>query len=199
MTLCGGNGTSVGNIPSSGRVDELVRASSQTQDIAQYKTEVNALLADSLREANSRDAETINRHLDTVRQALEGLVNESMDLRFGGSISKHTYVDGISDVDVLAVLSKETAENASPQDLISDFAAALRSRLPNTDIDIGRISVKVHFSDGTDIQVLPSFPVRNGYKIPRYQGDSCSGVIRPHSMHLVDIVNWQSRVSVPCD
>ena len=55
----------------------------------------------------------------------------------------------------------------------------MRSRLPNTDIDIGRISVKVHFSDGTDIQVLPSFPVRNGYKIPRYQGDSWSGVIRP--------------------
>lgn len=169
----------MGPSPSSERIDAMVRDSDKEQDLSEYKTEVNALLANVLNEANARDADATNRHLETVRGALEGLIEDSIELRFGGSVSKHTYVDGISDVDVLAVLKRQIAQGESPKALIEYFASALRSRLPNTEIKTGAMSVTLHFADGIDIQVLPAFPEKDGYRLPRYRGDTWSGVVKP--------------------
>jgi hypothetical protein len=155
------------------------RSSSDEQARAEFKAELNDFLGDVLREANVRDAEATNRHLDTVRRALENLLEESIELRFGGSVIKHTYVDGISDVDLLAVVSRDTAVDANPQQLIGDFATAIRDRLPNTGVEVGQMSVKVRFEDGTELQILPAFKVGDGYRLPRQRGDSWSGVVRP--------------------
>ncbi len=197
--MCGTSGLGVGSTPSAARISELLRESFSEQQQAEYKVMVNDLLGEVLREANVRDADATNRHLDTVRQALENLLEDSVDLHFGGSLIKHTYVDGLSDVDLLVVLSRETAVGSSPRDLIEDFASAVRDRLPNTEVQVGAMSVKVHFADGTDLQLLPAFRVADGYRIPRPQGESWSDVVRPREFatRLTEANQSNSRNVVP--
>lgn len=197
--MCGTSGGGVGPTPSAERVSELERESSDEQDRAEYKASLNEFLADLLREANLRDAGAINSHLDTVKQALENLLEDSVELRFGGSLSKHTYVDGISDVDLLVVLSRDTAVGASPKDLIEEFANAVRERLPNTEVEVGSMSIKVRFGDGIELQLLPAFKVGDGYKIPRPRGETWSDVVRPREFagRLTDVNQSNSGKVVP--
>jgi len=163
--MCGTSGGGIGTVPSAARLTNRLHQVVSDQERSEYKAQVNDFLAEVLREANVRDADATNRHLETVRQALQGLLEDSIELRFGGSVSKHTYVDGLSDVDLLVVLSRDTAVDSSPKDLIADFANALHERLPNSDVETGAMSVKVRFGDGTELQ--------------RFRGETWSDVIRP--------------------
>lgn len=174
--MCGGGGGWGGG---GGGSSSVVGEASSTQAASDYKVEVNERLSELLRDANYRDTDKINQHLMTIHQSLQNMVEEDIDLRFGGSVAKHTYVDGLSDVDILVVIGRETAETSSPKALIDDFARALRDRLPYTDVTTGALSVKVKFADGVELQLLPAFKVKEGYRIPRAQGESWSGVIRP--------------------
>lgn len=196
--MCGGGG-GVGPAPSNERVRELERESASEQRQAEYKATLNDFLATVLGEANVRDTDAINRHMETVRQALEGLLEESVDLRFGGSVRKHTYVDGISDVDLLVVLSRDTAIGSSPKQLLVEFADAVRGRLPTADVEVGSMSVKVRFADGTELQLLPAFKVGDGYRIPRAQGETWSDVIRPNAFaeRLTEVNQANSEKVVP--
>jgi len=164
--MCGTSGGGIGTVPSAARLTNRLHQVVSDQERSEYKAQVNDFLAEVLREANVRDADATNRHLETVRQALQGLLEDSIELRFGGSVSKHTYVDGLSDVDLLVVLSRDTAVDSSPKDLIADFANALHERLPNSDVETGAMSVKVRFGDGTELQLLPAFKVGDGFRIP---------------------------------
>ena len=177
--MCGTSGGGIGTVPSAARLTNRLHQVVSDQERSEYKAQVNDFLAEVLREANVRDADATNRHLETVRQALQGLLEDSIELRFGGSVSKHTYVDGLSDVDLLVVLSRDTAVDSSPKDLIADFANALHERLPNSDVETGAMSVKVRFGDGTELQLLPAFKVGDGFRIPRFRGETWSDVIRP--------------------
>jgi hypothetical protein len=177
--VCGGGGSSIGPRPSSARVSDLVRSAVSTDVRTEYGLQVNDLLAGALQEANARDSGSMNQHLLTIRGALEGLLDESVELRYGGSIKKHTYVDGLSDADILAVVSRATAQDSSPKDLIEDFGETLRGRLPRTEVTVGALSVRVRFSDGMEIQVLPAFRATDGFRIARRNGTSWSQVVRP--------------------
>ncbi len=166
---------------------------------AQFKAELNEFLGELLREANERNTDLVNGHLDTVQQALENMLEESVELRLGGSVTKHTYVDGVSDVDLLAVLNRQTAEGESPKQLIQDFADAIQARLPSTQIETGQMSVKVRFADGTELQILPAFRVGDGYRIPRPRGETWSDVIRPREFaaQLTEVNQANSGKVVP--
>jgi hypothetical protein len=119
--------------------------------------EINEFLAEELRSYNDRDVETISRRLDEIEEVL-GDSTEGMDrLLFGGSIAKHTYVDGLSDADALVVL--QGARPDSPSELLNEFAATLRTRLSPSDVSevsVGRLAVTVTYTDGTQIQLLPA-------------------------------------------
>ena len=198
--MCGGGGSgSVGPPPSPARIRELVSSSQGEQDQATHKIHVADFLSEVLQEANVRDADAVNRHLETARGAIEGQMGDAVDLRFGGSVRRHTYVDGLSDVDLLVVLNRDVAAEASPRELLTEFAAALRGRLPDTDIEVGDISVKVHFRDGTDLQLLPAFRIGGGYKIPRRYGETWSGVIKPREFatSLTEVNQSNARKVVP--
>jgi hypothetical protein len=146
---------------------------------SEYDAEVNNRLASALQEANSRDTSALGMHLETIQGALEGLLQETIQLRYGGSVRRHTYVDGVSDADMLVILRSETALDSSPHELISGFVEALQTRLPNTEVSAGNLSAKVKFSDGIEIQLLPAFKTRDGLRIARARGETWSGVIRP--------------------
>ena len=141
--------------------------------------QINGYLRDLLRDYNSRDTEGINRHIRVLRDALEQTNYDVLPTRFGGSLSRHTYVDGLSDVDVLARINDSTFSGQTPRDVIQRMAQLIQQRLPNTDVRYGDLAVTVKYSDGIEIQVLPAVRTKSGYRIANPARNEWSGVIHP--------------------
>lgn len=144
----------------------------------QFEADVAAEINSILASANQRDAEAIQRHLDEITSALEKEIEGSVKTLFGGSVAKHTFVDGLSDVDALVVLNNTDLRNASPADVMKYFVDRLTDRFPNTKIVPGRLAVTVSFAD-IEVQLLPALKSGQGVKIPRSDGKDWSPVIKP--------------------
>jgi hypothetical protein len=145
---------------------------------AEAEVEIANALKDLLAKIDERDVETTTAHLDELLVTLRDGIDDALDLRFGGSVAKHTYVDGVSDIDVLVLLGVE-AERQSPRDAVASFADAIRSagvgaRL----VEVGRLAVTVTFVDGTVIQMLPAVRSGDHYAIASDDGSRWSE-IRP--------------------
>lgn len=154
-------------------LSKLLQQAQQQQDA---DIEINDYLRGLLAKLNSRDVEKIGEYLDDLVKALGSKV-EIDKLNFGGSVAKHTYVDGLSDVDALVVLDSDEHAGESPQQLIDRFHQALKTKLSRAKverIDKGKMAVTVAYEDGTEIQLLPAKksgkeisipnPERNGWK-----------------------------------
>ena len=83
---------------------DLFEAAQDSTKRAQHDSEINRVLADLLGQYNRRDVELTRTRLDEIERELEDSLETTLDMRFGGSVAKHTYVDGLSDVDTLAIL-----------------------------------------------------------------------------------------------
>lgn len=177
--MCGGGGSSIGPSPTPARVSALVQEATQAQERTDYQARANDVLLEALQQANARDSAAVGNHLGEIQAALEDRLEDSVQLRYGGSVRKHTYVDGLSDVDILVLVRGDVAADASPKDLIRQFESTLRERLTGAEITAGDLSVKVRFADGADLQILPAFRSGTGYRIARPRGESWSGVVRP--------------------
>ena len=92
--------------------------------------QVNAYLRERLRDYNERDTEAINRHIRGLRDALEQSGADVLPTRFGGSVSRHTYVDGLSDVDVLLTVNDSSLSGRDPRAVIQRMAALIQQRMP---------------------------------------------------------------------
>lgn len=141
--------------------------------------QINGCLRDLLRDYNSRDTEAIHRHIQVLRDALEQTSYDVLPTRFGGSLSRHTYVDGLSDVDVLARINDSAYSGQPPRDVIKRMAQLIQQRLPNTEVRYGDLAVTVKYSDGIEIQVLPAVRTKDGYRIANPARNEWSGVIHP--------------------
>lgn len=143
------------------------------------KSEINEFINSILKNANDRDVNTINTHLDTIKKALGKDIEGSIDLYFGGSVKKYTYVNGLSDVDMLVKLNDTSLQNKTPKEVLSYFGSRLKERLPNTNIEVGTLAVTVKFSSGNEIQILPSIKQGSGYKIATIDGEKWSNLVKP--------------------
>jgi len=92
-----------------------------------------------------------------------------MDLLFGGSVAKHTYVDGLSDIDSLVILNKTDLADATPNEVKKYFVERLKERFPKTDIHSGKLAVTLNFS-GCEIQLLPAVKSGENLKIADRNG-----------------------------
>lgn len=146
---------------------------------ASYEADLNSYFQDLLSDFNNRNVDQINTHLETIKDALNKENIGSIYLIYGGSIKKHTYVDGLSDVDILAIINNTALAGASPNQVLEYFANRLQERLPNTEIVIGKLAVTVKFSDGHKIQVLPAITTTTGNRISNVDGIDWSPVIKP--------------------
>lgn len=163
-------------------VHQLVSGAGAAAERGSYEAQVNALLQEAVSDYSDRDIEAIRRHIDTLKRALESDVEGTVDLLFGGSTQKHTYVNGLSDVDLLARIDDPSLTSLSPGQLLRRFAARIQQRLPNTEVNPGRLAVTVRYSDGQEVQVLPALSIRGGgVRIARPSGDGWSNVIRPEA------------------
>ena len=140
--------------------------------------EINSRLRDQLKEYNDRDHAAVNRHRQTVRQALER-DDDVVRILFGGSVERHTYVKGLSDVDALVFLNRSKLLNQSPKEAIKHMEALIRRRLPNTKISTGDLAVTVTYSDGVEMQFLPAIERKDGIRIADPLRNRWSAVVRP--------------------
>lgn len=166
-------------------IRETERKTADSAFESKVSSEINKLLVDF----NNRDVEATNRHLETIKQSIEKEIEGSIDVRFGGSVQKHTYVDGLSDIDSLVSIDKSDLVGKSPQEVLSYFYARLRQSLPNTNITKGDLAVTVKFADGEEIQLLPALKSGDKYMIATPQGSSWSKVSPKNFINALKKVN----------
>ena len=116
-----------------------------------------ALLAQYTR----RNTQTVTQRLESLCEFLrqKGNVVQTM---FGGSVKKGTYVTGLSDVDVLLIVSESSLVSQSPLDVIEFVRDTIQRRLPQNRVTAGKLAVTVSYANGTEIQLLPAIRTRTG-------------------------------------
>lgn len=134
--------------------------------------EINTLLADY----DKRDTNAIKSHIHTIKNAIQKEIVGTFNIVFGGSYQKHTYVDGISDIDSLVLLNNSELINKSPDEVLEYFRVMLKERFPASKIDVGKIAITVHFADGNIIQLLPAVKSGDEFKISNSSGDKWSKI-----------------------
>jgi hypothetical protein len=136
------------------RVVRELESSADSAAAQEFESRVAEVIAAELSKFNDRDTDSIQTHLATIKQALNKDADFVESLTFGGSVQKHTYVDGLSDVDALVALNTHELEDAAPSKIKEAFAERLRNRLPGTKIEVGSMAVTVQFADA-EIQLVP--------------------------------------------
>lgn len=135
------------------------------REVARLNTAVNDYLAEILTQFNARDAELMNKRLDALAEVLDD-VSEVDHVLLGGSVAKHTDVDGLSDVDALVVLNRADLKGKGPAALKAAFFAELHDQLPRSevaDVKEGKMAVTVVYTDGMEVQLLPA--LRSGQRV----------------------------------
>lgn len=153
-----------------------IRESETDTDKQEFDSWLSNLLDSLLGKFNNRDTEAIQKHLETILNAINNEIEGTVATRFGGSISKHTHINGLSDVDALVILNNSELADKSPKEVLDYFHKRLRDRFKETIIAKGDTAVTVSFLD-MDIQLVPAIKYKTGIKIP--DGRDWSTNIKP--------------------
>lgn len=158
-------------------------------------TTVNGIIVGMLSSYNDRQ-ELIGTHLENIARILKKeLESELLPLRFGGSVSKHTYVDGLSDVDILALVDKTELSSLPPEEVKNYFFDRLKESLPKSNVEKGVLAVTVHYKD-IDIQILPAVKLGDSYKIPDSTGKTWSSIKPKKFAEVLSKVNKDNSMKV---
>src|SRR5437867_13340816 len=111
----GGSGGVGGFRRSSSAITQRIKEARQ-REIARLNTAVNDYLQELLIKLNGRDADLANARLDQISGIL-GDVSAVEKVLLGGSVAKHTDVDGISDVDALVALNRRELQGKDPENV----------------------------------------------------------------------------------
>jgi len=142
----------------------------------EFRPKVEELLGGLLSKINNRDAEDITSKLDGIKQALGDELDQSFDLRFGGSVAKHTYVDGLSDVDTLLVMKSHPSQEMSPAEVKDEVAKHLRDAISGAEVTTGTIAVTIKYGNGLELQVIPAVRHEGKMHVPSWNGERWSKI-----------------------
>ncbi len=143
----------------------------------EFDTNTANLINDLLIQYNDRDTKKTQDKLEEIRKIIEKDIEDTIDLNFGGSISKHTYVDGLSDVDTLIIINNTELINKTPKQIQNFLMSRLEKELKNVKkVYKGNLAVTVEFKDGMAVQLLPAIKVTEGYKIASSDGKGWSNI-----------------------
>ncbi len=158
--------------------DEIARRTRELEENTRdetFETEVNSFLASELVEYNDRDVDGTRAVFDVVKKDLEADIEGTVDLLYGGSISKHTYVDGLSDVDALVLMDRTELKDKQPGELQELLVRALRARYGDDAVSKGTLAVTLTQHDRT-VQLLPALRDGEKFKITSYDGKGWSRI-----------------------
>lgn len=142
-----------------------------------YEPDLQQTLDNLLPEINDRDVGRVNLLRSEIKNAIAGeLGTPVINLSFGGSVSKNTFVNGLSDVDALAIFRHMRANDALPAEIKEKIGDAISKALPDASVSVGRVAVTAKFPDGLELQVIPA--VRDGanLRVPSWDGESWSKI-----------------------
>ena len=174
--------------------EEVIRKIQESEDqTAQndYEVQINELIEKLLSQLNNRDTEAIQTHLDVIVSALNDEIDGTITTRLGGSLSKHTHLNGISDIDALVILNKSELSSMKPREVLKSFYEILQSRLPKTTIEMGDTAITIRYSDG-EVQLIPAIRYKTGIKIP--DSKDWSTIIKPEAFSS-QLTNLNSRLN----
>ena len=108
----------------------------------------------------------------------ESHIEGTIDQLFGGSVAKHTYVDGLSDVDCLLFLDDTELEDHTPRGALTRLEGMITKALPpGARASMGRMAVTIDYADGMQLQLLPAIKMTNGrLKVPSSLRDDWSHI-----------------------
>lgn len=172
----GGGGPFVGRKP-----EDLVKQVRKAEDetsIAAFETQLGTMLAELLAAYNDRDANLVQERLNDAKKALEGSIEGTFDQLFGGSVAKHTYVDGLSDIDSLVIINDTSLEDKSPRTVLKRIESIIKRRMGHEAIVThGRMAVTVEYADGMTIQLLPAIRTKSDrLRVPSSRRDDWSRI-----------------------
>lgn len=151
----GGGSTFSGRSP--GELREQVRKAEGKAAEAAFDGQLAGTLGELLATVNGRDVELVRERLEVLKSKLSKELDGTFDQFFGGSVAKHTYVDGLSDIDSLVVINDTDLEGKSPQVVLRKMQRILKEGLGGTAaVSHGRMAVSVEYGDGMIIQLLPA-------------------------------------------
>jgi hypothetical protein len=153
----GGGGGSTFFNRSPQELARLVKSAGDESSIAKFEAQLATILSDLLGTYNGRDVALVRERLDNVEESLQDALEGKFDQLFGGSVAKHTFVDGMSDVDSLVIIDDSDLADHSPSQVLEKMRRILAQKLgEDTKVSVGRMAVTVHYSDGMEIQLLPA-------------------------------------------
>lgn len=175
----------------------MKRTSEEARD-SQYETTVNELLSSWLSE-RIRDPAVTEERLEKIKEILEREDIGSFDILFGGSVIKRTYVEGLSDVDTLLCINRTDLIDLSPNEIKEYVRNMLDSaNLKDLkDIRVGDFAVTITYTNGDEIQLLPTIRKGEGIKIPKEGTNGWSDVVRPDRFaKKLSEINWKNGYGV---
>lgn len=146
------------------RMRRLIEETVEDTEQKNLDVDVNEYLNKLLAKMNDRNPDRVREYLDEIARIL-GEEREIDKFLFGGSVAKHTFVDGLSDVDALVVLDRANLDQ-TPAEVLKSFFASLDETLTRDkvrSVTVGKLAVTVTYVDDTEIQLLPA--IRRGKEI----------------------------------
>jgi hypothetical protein len=131
---------------------------------AEFKNSLTTLHNSLLTQFNDRDHERVQEHLTDLKEHLEEKTEGTIDFLFGGSVAKHTYVDGLSDVDCLLVLNDTGMSDVDSSAALEIITSHVQEKMSGrAEVSHGQMAVTLSFPDGLVLQILPA--LRHGEKL----------------------------------
>jgi hypothetical protein len=168
-----------GGVFSSRTPEELsvaIRRAEGEASVAAFETQLSELLTGLLSGYNARDTPLIRERLDDVKQHLTDAIEGTIDQLFGGSVAKHTYVDGLSDIDSLLIINDTELASHEPGSALNRITGILAQRIALAKVSHGRMAVTVEYKDGMQLQLLPALRTEKGMRVPSSRHDGWSHI-----------------------
>lgn len=146
---------------------QLEKASARSED-ALYSATCEAFLGQLLARFNDRDVEGIRARLAEIKSLLSEELDAQIDLEFGGSVAKHTYVDGLSDVDALVFVENCPLAAKPPEKARAMLAKKLREHFGDV-VSEGALAVTIAFPEA-EVQLVPAISCRGSVRISNESG-----------------------------
>lgn len=165
----GGSGGFYASVPSSELQHQI--SSSAEKLAGEFDDQLQRLLNEVLPSINDRDVEQDNRFKDQIKAVLsEELDIPIVNLTFQGSVKKNTYVEGISDVDCMAVFKELSVARVDPATLLNSIKRSLENNFPYCTVRQGNVAVTVTREDGSEFQIIPTVGDKGYLRVPSWDG-----------------------------
>jgi hypothetical protein len=173
-----GRGSTFGSSRTPDELRDLVRKAEDNTTVKAFENDLGRLLGELLTEYNGRDTEAVRERLDVLKEALQDELERSFDQFYGGSVAKHTYVDGMSDIDSVVLINDSGVEGQGPSEVLARMVNAIQNKLGGeATVSHGRMAVTVEYRDGMSIQLLPALDAAgNRLRVPSSRRDGWSEI-----------------------